>query len=143
MQDAFVARDRRRDQEVKLKPARTTIATQQSQLTDTLTVGRHRVRPFSGDGACTKRMTSELALLAISPRQMRDVHAPFQRRLAPFLLSRWEFPSLVNASNAQAVSDDIGIGRIRVEGGPAHRAEGLGSLGATFRSLDIHGGRSR
>jgi len=55
MQDAFVARDRRRDQEVKLKPARTTIATQQSQLTDTLTVGRHRVRPFSGDGACTKR----------------------------------------------------------------------------------------
>jgi len=36
MQDAFVARDRRRDQEVKLKPARTTIATQQSQLTDTL-----------------------------------------------------------------------------------------------------------
>jgi len=108
-----------------------------------LTVERRRVRPFSGSGACTKQMAAKLALLAISPRQMLDVHAPFQRRLAPFLSSRRKFSSLVNASNAQAISDDIGIGRIRVERGPAHRAEGLGSLGAAFRPLDIHGRRSR
>ena len=74
---------------------------------------------FEGQLGCThvrrNNAAHSPASLALAPRQVRDVHAPFERGTAPLLLSGRQLASLLDATDAQAVADHIGIGRIGVE----------------------------